>query len=1087
MFRSFLIIFSVFSILFNQSIAQPISNIKKTENILKQLDNFEKSNFFETRKIYEQHWENLNTQKLGGWKQYKRWEYFWENRIKQDGSFPNAYEILKDYNRYKSELKQITPEIQSKQWEILGPHQLPEILSNARVQGIGRINVVRFDPQNSNVIWVGAATGGVWKSTNLGKTWQTFPFTNFLSLGVSDIAIYKKNSSFIMVATGDDDGTYGTGGSFYSVGIIKTYNGGITWETTSFANQLEENVIISRILINPENYNYILVATNKGIYKSSDGGKNWYKTMDNLFVKDMEFIVNDPNIVIATSFSYSGNAAFYRSKDAGETWEKVFDLDGASRIAIATSEANPNKVWAVASRSGYTSFHSFLVSTDKGETWEAYQHYTFSANFLGRYNGTGDDALVGQGNYDLAIALNPKNENEIFIGGINVWKSTNGGQTFARATNWTDYGSLPFVHADIHDLQFKNNSTQLYVTSDGGISITTDLGKTWTDLSDGISITQYYRIGISTINSELVIGGTQDNGTNMYKNGVFYHLQGGDGMECAILPNNNDVMFMTYYYGAMYKSVNGGKSWSSAVSAEEMGQAGAWVTPFVIDPQNPNIMYIGFQDIFKSTNYGNKGTWNKVSNIKGQTFHTMAISESNSNYVYAATLYKLYRTTNGGVTWENIYNSTIPITYITIHPENPNRFWLTFGSFSKNNKVLEFNNGEEINLSGNLPNVPVNCIVYQKDSPDRLYIGTDIGVFVSAYSSAYWEPYGTGMPNIIINELEINYNDKKIVAGSYGRGIWRTDILECNIPQPEVFVEGDTEFCEGDSVKLIAQDGYSKYEWSTGDTAQFIYAKETGAYSVRVFDNNDCYANSKAVYVKVNETPPILIVNGEKTGFCMGDSVKLSASLGFSTYEWSTGDQGRTLTVSEEGDYWVEGTAKNGCKRRSAITKVVEYPLPNKPSIMQIGNILTYKVEDVIVKDVIWYKDGKQIAKGDSLIITENGDYIVTIIDENGCFATSETESIIVSSINENYSQNDIIVYPNPSSNRFNIVLPANIQGKIYYKIYNQIGELIQSGSSNIISDNNLITFDLDNASSGIYYLKIYTNNQIRFIKLLKK
>jgi len=257
--------------------------------------------------------------------------------------------------------------------------------------------------------------------------------------------------------------------------------------------------------------------------------------------------------------------------------------------------------------------------------------------------------------------------------------------------------------------------------------------------------------------------------------------------------------------------------------------------------------FCGLSKCMENDNYGG-GNWTRLSSFgSNQTLVAIAVALSDTNVIYAANYSDLYASYNGGFTWNSIYtSSSSAITSIAVDPQDPKRLWVTKSGFTPSDKVLEINNGEVSNLSGNLPNVPVNAIVYQKNSPDRLFIGTDIGVFYTDYSSAYWEKYGDDMPNVVINDIEINYganSQTKLRAATYGRGIWEADVINCNYQSPAITYTGATSFCEGDSVILSVNlpdqpnDAEQpqeplNYIWSNGSTSRSIVVKESGAYSV---------------------------------------------------------------------------------------------------------------------------------------------------------------------------------------------------------------------------------------------------------------
>ena len=209
-------------------------------------------NFYELQKALNDYYDSDNPSVRRGWKQFKRWEYFWEQRTYPTGQFPNGIEIFKEYQNWTQ--KYSKNQIQNaKKWIPLGPNQAP-ISTNTREQGVGRVNIIRFNPKDELDLWIGAATGGIWRSKNGGNTWINYSATNFLSLGISDIAIAPSNPNVIYATTGDADGTIGTGANYYSIGIIKSTDDGATWHPTGIFHQLNEAKTYTRILVHPNKY-----------------------------------------------------------------------------------------------------------------------------------------------------------------------------------------------------------------------------------------------------------------------------------------------------------------------------------------------------------------------------------------------------------------------------------------------------------------------------------------------------------------------------------------------------------------------------------------------------------------------------------------------------------------------------------------------------------------------------------------------------------------------------------------------------------------------------------------------------------------
>ncbi|MCK5741448.1 MAG: T9SS type A sorting domain-containing protein [Chlorobi bacterium] len=1036
-------------------------------------------NFFEIQKVYNDHYDAIPQDQRRGWKQFKRWEYFWQRRVNDKGEFPSTGLITDQFNS-SSIVEDKHNKVQSSVWELLGPEDTPS--GTIRGQGIGRINVVRFFPGSTNLIWAGSASGGVWKSTDRGQHWKTFPFTQTLSLGVSDIAVAPTNKNVVYVVTGDVDPAYGK--PFYSAGLIKTTNGGTTWSNTSIKYDLHNGAALTRILIHPDNSDVLILASSNGIYKSTDAGETWSKNASGAYFRDMEFSPAHPNIIHAVTKHYT-SSAIYRSTNTGDTWTKVKQLTNSSRIALAVTPADTEWAYALAVGSQYSNFHSMLRTEDEGETWEEVASIAYVPNILGRSLGTGDDKYVGQGTYDLALAVSPQDEELVFVGGINVWMSESAGENFVKKTEWYNSHKYPYVHADQHDLMFQNNTEVLYSANDGGLAKTTDMGRTWVDISKGMSITQIYKMGVSQMEDNTLIIGSQDNGTSKLNKTSWDFVQGGDGMDCEIDPTSGNFVYASLYYGNLTRSSNGGGSFSTMLNTNKTKERGPWVTIIALDPTTPKIIYAGYNNVWRSTNYGYYNTWERISTFAEagsySTITAIAVAPSDSRTIYAANRKDLWVTRNDGGTWTKLASTAGTISSITVDPTNSHRCWLAMSNYSATNKILQFVDDEMTNMSGNLPNVPVNSIVYQKDSPDRLYVGTDLGVYFSDYNSPLWDRLGKGLPNVVVNDMDIHYRSKKLVVATYGRGVWQTDLVNCNLDKPELTVIGELEFCSGDSTLMIAPAGFDSYLWTNGETTRTIAAKESGIYAVKVYDNSGCGAGSDGVEIKVNTTANLKISALGLYPACVGDTVTLSASLGFSTYEWSNGDEGRKIDVWEPGEYTVLATAKNGCEKEFTLN--VEYldTPEDKPVITQLGDVLT----STDAAYYQWYLNSEIIkgATDKSYEITEDGIYNVEI----ECGVMSEEFDGYVG-VEDHWTVNKAFsLSPNPAGEFIAIAFETGVRANYVIEITNITGRKMISLEG--ISDGSIMNqkIDLQSLSTGVYFVSLRFGTTFSTVKFIKE
>ncbi|MBC8490639.1 MAG: hypothetical protein H8D45_31875, partial [Bacteroidetes bacterium] len=760
------------------------------------------NNFFEIQRAMNEYWSSQNVKdgytikngeetKVPNWKIYKRWEYYWEQRVNQTtGEFPRTNSII-EYDNYRKKPNNFTDESDySENWVNLGTNT-----SSGGYAGLGRINCVAFHPTDNNTVWVGSPSGGIWKTTNGGTNW-TILNDNLSVLGVSDIIVSSDyaTSNTIYIATGDRDGgsMWSLGGGQYndnnSIGVLKSTDGGATWNLTELSYSTSDGKLVYKLLIHPTDNSILLASTSDGIYKTTNGGTNWTLKTINQWI-DMEFNPADPNIICASSVGY-GSSYINRSTNNGENWSYFIVASGGYRNELAVTPDDATVVYMLSSNiSG--GLNGVYKSTNSGAS---FSRVDSPAKSMLYYYSDGSGANVGQGTYDLCIAASPTDANTVFLGGINTWKSINGGVAWTINNMWTSSGTYNFVgapvaYADKHVFAFQNGTT-LFEGNDGGIYKTINGGTTWTDLTNGIVISQIYRIGVSQTDADVVLTGLQDNGSKKYRGALntWFDATGGDGMECIIDFNNaTSYMYATYVNGTIYRNTNGFTTTSrTTISANIPGgqPTGFWVTPYIMDPTDAAILFAGYDRVWKTVNRGN--SWTSASQVLSSSakLRSLAIAPSNTNVLYAADQTNMWKTTNGGATnWTSI---TLPVTsdyltYITVKDTDPNTLWITFGGYTNGLKVYESTNGGTswTNISTGLPNLPVMCIVYNKRATDRnvLFVGTDVGVYVKDGTDV-WTSYNAGLPNVVVTELEIFYGGvtDKLRAGTFGRGLWETDI-----------------------------------------------------------------------------------------------------------------------------------------------------------------------------------------------------------------------------------------------------------------------------------------------------------------------
>lgn len=858
-------------------------------------------------KAFNTYWKGKPYVKGKGWKQFKRSEMFWNARMNENNPVPRAYDIYKEYNsRYLTGKSADRPLLGSK-WKELGPFAAPENKLSSRSSGVGRINCVRFHPSSGGVIYIGSASGGIWKSTDDGETWKNLNETQFLSMGVSDIAISKSQPNIIYAATGDVNGHTMT--RSYSIGIIKSTDSGQSWNIVGMENNNFDKIHVARLFVHPDNPDIVIAATSKGIYKSTDGGEDWEEKKSAYFFRDMEQKPGDPDIIYASTFSNEGDTYIFRTTDCGESWYISQYFSNANRIAIAVTKDDPEYIYALCSNMNDNGFEGLYVSSNSGKQWS--QKAT-SPNLLSKSIDGKNDG--GQGYYDLSLAVSPTDNNMLFAGGIYVWKSVDGGSSWALQNHWISSTGLPYIHEDQHDLAFNPLDNKLYSGNDGGLYVSRDNGHSWEDLSAGLSITQFYKMGCSYVNKNLIFGGSQDNGTNRYNDGKWEHVNGSDGMECIADYSNEAIAYSSQYSGAFYISTDGGDSFRTWIKAKDKNETSAWVAPFAQHPSEPATLFVGFTKLWKTKDRGE--TWDTYECFRDQEnpLRNIAVSSLNPDVLYVSTDNRLAKSTDGGETWEEILNAPVLISYIYVDPMYADHCLITLAGFDKNNKVMEYDGFSWKNITYDLMNIHVNCIIQQKNTSDTYFIGTDIGVFSFDSDNKSWEPFNNGMPNVIISELDIYYpydgSAPLLRAATFGRGIWETPINDCDIEKPILSIENDTVLCEGDFLEISAIGDYESYLWPNGEKGQTAYVADGGAVFLKVMDNKGCIAYSDTIMVTMLESP--------KKPEISKDGNTLTSTDAYS-YQWfhddikMEGENDRTLEINSIGEYKVCAGSENGC------------------------------------------------------------------------------------------------------------------------------------------------------------------------------
>ncbi len=655
----------------------------------------------------------------------------------------------------------------------------------------GRLNAIAIDPNNPSTILVGAVTGGIFKTTDAGNSWNPI-FDDNNSLAMGDITFEPGSSQVVYAGTGDQNiGGY----MFIGNGVYKSTDAGTTWNNIG----LQNTRITSRILIDPNNTNKLYVATmglpqernaDRGLYTSTDGGNSWVQSLylnDSTGIIDLVMDPNNSQVLYASSWNRIRNnfesmiagvdAKIWKTTDGGNSWNQLSNglpSGVMSRVNLAIDAGNPAKLYA-----SYVDLNLQLggvyTSLDAGASWDTISIATIDPNALG-----------GFGWYFGNVFVNPFAPSDIYILGVQLWRTPDFGQTWEIVDpNWWQYD----VHADKHDIIFTGASS-FYLATDGGLYLTTDNGSSWSDI-DEIPNTQFYRVQAYPHWPDSYYGGAQDNGTcsgNAATMDAWIRNYGGDGFQ-VLFDNNPNNMVAETQNGNLVYSDDMGFNFYDFNQGIDFNDRRNWDMPVTISPSNDQVYYTGTYRIYKNANGLFNHNWYSISpdltdgvvSSSGR-FHTITtIDESpfNALTIYAGTSDgNVHVTTNAGGSWTDISNG-IPDRYITsikASPHNPNEVFVTVSGYRFNeftpHVFRSTNTGSSwTDVSGNLPAIGLNDILIHPSHDSVWVVASDGGVYATQDWGQTWERVGNNMPVCPVYDMDWDMLRNRLVAGTHARSI----------------------------------------------------------------------------------------------------------------------------------------------------------------------------------------------------------------------------------------------------------------------------------------------------------------------------
>jgi uncharacterized repeat protein (TIGR01451 family) len=670
----------------------------------------------------------------------------------------------------------------------------------------GRITGLAADPSNADVLYIAAASGGVWKTTNATSanvTWT--PLTdNQATLFMGAIALAPSNPSVIYAGTGEANQGYD---SYFGKGILKSTDGGNTW--TLLGQSIFGQNAISAIVVSPTDPNTVYVAVdgaevnglangNVGVWKSSDGGTTWTNTTSGISGVDTNFddfstlVINpsNPQTLYTALWSPYGTEStaegVYKTANGGTSWQKMTGLPSGSsvgRTAVAISPSSPLNVYV-------------LMATPAGSLFRMEKTTNGGTSWTDLTSGTPNPfASSNQGWYDITLTVDPSNASIVYAGGAagnnSLIESTNSGTSWSDLSGNSNFNLAP--HPDHHAIGFDANG-KLLDGDDGGLfrlDTPTPGNYSWSDLNGNLQITQFTGIALHPTDPSIAYGGSQDNGTEKYTGSSQWNLvQFGDGGFVRVDFSNPQTVYHTFFYGNygfLERSDDGGNTWTAKVSGINTTDPGMFYVPYVMDPSNSSRLVLGTDHVYETTNKGD--SWTEISTFtfphSSGGISSIGLAPSDPKTIYVASDGEMWVTTNHGSSWTKIANpdpsppvglSFVDLTDIKVDPTNSSVAYVVASNpedYTGGPRVWKTTNAGTswTNITGTLPDTPVTSIVVDNRT-GILYVGTDQGVYDSTDGGTTWNVYETGMPNVRVVDLELNPTLNILAAGTHGRGMW---------------------------------------------------------------------------------------------------------------------------------------------------------------------------------------------------------------------------------------------------------------------------------------------------------------------------
>ncbi|MBK8955710.1 MAG: hypothetical protein IPM34_09145 [Saprospiraceae bacterium] len=693
----------------------------------------------------------------------------WQDNIQLDFSY--ATDFIEAFNHSKTSLQTGETESDLPPWNSIGPFDIA-----------GRSLCLAMNPVDTQIIWMGSAGSGLWRSNSggLGDRAWSYVATGFPVQSVSAIALDPLEPETLYIATGENYSMELPGKGFHNrtfrgsrgIGILKSTDEGKSWKL--ILNYLTKpDLCVWKIVIPEGQSKIVFAAGNMGILKSEDAGENWYSVFDTSMVSDLLVQSDNPGILYAGVGGIQGNIyGLYKSRDGGQNWNYIESpagnhLDG--RIMLASCKSHPQHIYA-AFASAFES-KGILRTTDGFETTKYYVPIK--------------DVSSHQGWYAKSLQIKDDDPSHLLIGGVDLYYDSTG--TGNKLLNLI-YRKIK-IHADFHDvISNPRDPNKIYFATDGGMYRSDDFCKTVLQCNGGYLSTQVYNGSINKTGTK-ILAGLQDNKTALYEDGVWKNIHLGDGTFNSFHPVDDQILLVSSQFQNLYQSENSGIDWKELLPPNSKS---AFVAPFTRSPLLYDLIYSGGDQFYTSENGGL--SWIK-KNLTTSTEKIICIHASKhqagtvlfASYDESSKVSRIYISPNKGTTIResSISSTGVLIRKISGHPVLPNVFYAATSSFGSDPVLISKDSGMNWESAGNhhLPRVPCHSVLADPLKPETLYAGTDLGLYVSFDSGLHWEAYNAHPYDVVpVYDLIYDGNKNKILVFTHGFGVFTCERLEKSIP-----------------------------------------------------------------------------------------------------------------------------------------------------------------------------------------------------------------------------------------------------------------------------------------------------------------